>query len=611
MINALLISTAAYAISTFLCVAPVRAEDEEAVAFPSLPLPPEIVELIGLTDAKGHDVSVARVPLEPEPQTLMPDIAGVYAQDLVARVPRADEPLSVAAPFPLLPLPPGVGDVIGLRQTYPKGRNAHLALIRRQAERYRVPPELADAVAQIESAYNPQASGALGEVGLMQIRPETAALLGYRGTASGLFEPETNVYYSVAYLAGAWRRANGDLCRALMKYRAGHGEERMSAFSIEYCRRARSYLASTGSPLAEALLPPISAQASPSAGRPVTVAPNAQQVAAAAISAFSTPLPPRRLEPEKTRIASAGQVRVAAAQNSQLGEKASARVARPVGPSAASPVAATPNGRQIVAAAISASSAPLPPHRPELEKTRVASAGQVRLAAAQNAQLGERASARVAQAAGSSAARPVTATRNGRQVAAAAISASSAPLNPRRPEPEKTRVASAGQVRLAAAQNAQLGERASAHVAQTGWPVCRKAGDCHAKRHGSLWRPPISASSAPLTPRRPEPEKTRVASAGQVRTVAAAQNVATRRKGKRTRRSTRRFVCCKAGHCRAKQQAGCGGRHSRYRRALASAPARAGENEGRFGRSGGAHGSAEKANRPARGAMKIHPSVPR
>jgi Transglycosylase SLT domain len=360
----------------------------------------------------------------------------------------------------LLPLPPGVGDLIGLRQTYPKGRNAHLALIRREAERYRVPPELADAVAQIESAYNPHASGALGEVGLMQIRPETAALLGYRGTASGLFEPETNVYYSVAYLAGAWRRANGDLCRALMKYRAGHGEERMSAFSIEYCRRARSYLASTGSPLAEALLPPISAQASPSAGRPGTVAPNAQQVAAAAISAFSTPLPPRRLEPEKTRIASAGQeVRVAAAQNADLGEKASARVAR--GPSAASPVAATHNGRQIVAAAISASSAPLPPHRPEPEKTRVASAGQVRVAAAQNSQLSERASARVAQPAGSSAARPVTAVRNGRQVAAAAIPAIGAPLPPRRPEPERTRVASAGQVALTSAQKKQTDLRAA------------------------------------------------------------------------------------------------------------------------------------------------------
>ena len=158
MMNALLISTAAYAVSTFLCVAPVWAEDEKAAAFPSLPLPPDLVELIGLTAAKGRDVSVSSVPLEPEPQALMPDVGGVRAQDLVARVPTAEEPLTFAAPFPLLPFPPEVGDLIGLRQTYAKGRNAHLALIRREAERYRVPPELADAVAQIESAYDPHAS---------------------------------------------------------------------------------------------------------------------------------------------------------------------------------------------------------------------------------------------------------------------------------------------------------------------------------------------------------------------------------------------------------------------------------------------------------------------
>jgi hypothetical protein len=38
-----------------------------------------------------------------------------------------------------------------------------------------------------------------------------------------------------------------------MKYRAGHGEEVMSARSSEYCRRARSHLAWLGSPLAGAL----------------------------------------------------------------------------------------------------------------------------------------------------------------------------------------------------------------------------------------------------------------------------------------------------------------------------------------------------------------------
>src|SRR5215218_5784734 len=80
----------------------------------------------------------------------------------------------------------------------------------------------------------------MGEVGLMQIRPRTAALLGYNGKAADLFVPETNVRLGVAYLARAWQLAKGDVCRALMKYRAGWGEERMTPLSVEYCRRVRS-----------------------------------------------------------------------------------------------------------------------------------------------------------------------------------------------------------------------------------------------------------------------------------------------------------------------------------------------------------------------------------
>src|SRR6185503_16833555 len=105
---------------------------------------------------------------------------------------------------------------------------------------------------QVESRYDPKAVGSLGEVGLMQIRPRTAALLGYKGEAIGLAEPETNVRLGVAYLARAWQLANGDVCRALMKYRGGWGEERMTLLSAEYCRRARSHLAAIGSPLADA-----------------------------------------------------------------------------------------------------------------------------------------------------------------------------------------------------------------------------------------------------------------------------------------------------------------------------------------------------------------------
>jgi soluble lytic murein transglycosylase-like protein len=135
------------------------------------------------------------------------------------------------------------------------GRKLYLPVIEREAKARGLPVEVADAVARVESGYEPSAIGAAGERGLMQVMPPTAAMLGFKGGPAELADPETNIRYGVEYLAGAWKLANGDLCRALMKYRAGHNEERMSPLSVEYCRRARSHLASIGSPLAAGALP--------------------------------------------------------------------------------------------------------------------------------------------------------------------------------------------------------------------------------------------------------------------------------------------------------------------------------------------------------------------
>jgi soluble lytic murein transglycosylase-like protein len=130
-------------------------------------------------------------------------------------------------------------------------RTAYRALLEREAKRYGLPFDVADAVTAIESGYDPTAVGGVGEIGLMQVRPETAAMLGFTGLPGELSRPEVNVHYGVAYLAQAWRLANGDLCRALMKYRAGHGEEVMSPLSVQYCGRAKAHLAAVGSPLAD------------------------------------------------------------------------------------------------------------------------------------------------------------------------------------------------------------------------------------------------------------------------------------------------------------------------------------------------------------------------
>src|SRR4051812_5893702 len=214
---------------------------------------------------------------------------------------------SGAQAFPALPLPPPIEGLIGIPQTYTTARSSYLALITSEAEQRGLPAALADAVAQVESRYDPKAVGGLGEVGLMQIRPRTAALLGYKGEAIGLAEPETNVRLGVAYLTRAWQLANGDVCRALMKYRAGLGEERMTPLSAEYCRRARSHLAAIGSPLADAAQPTQEAataavaqpnQKFPSASSPVAARPQpvAPQLAAAKQTQVEpVPLPPIRL----------------------------------------------------------------------------------------------------------------------------------------------------------------------------------------------------------------------------------------------------------------------------------------------------------------------------
>jgi hypothetical protein len=131
----------------------------------------------------------------------------------------------------------------------PKEGDSFFELIHRAAGAAAMPADLAYAVAYVESGFDAQASGDVGEVGLMQVRPQTAAMLGFRGTDRELAAPQTNIRYGVAYLAEAWRLAEGDICRALMKYRAGHGEERMTARSIEYCARAKDYLRRIGSSL--------------------------------------------------------------------------------------------------------------------------------------------------------------------------------------------------------------------------------------------------------------------------------------------------------------------------------------------------------------------------
>ena len=138
------------------------------------------------------------------------------------------------------------------------------ALIEQEALKTDLPADVAEAVVFVESSYDASTIGRVGEIGLMQVRPGTAAMLGFTGSTAELAKPEVNIHYGVIYLSQAWRLAGGDLCRALMKYRAGHGEEIMSPLSVTYCNRARSRLVAMGSPYGGPGTWPTGTAASPS-----------------------------------------------------------------------------------------------------------------------------------------------------------------------------------------------------------------------------------------------------------------------------------------------------------------------------------------------------------
>jgi soluble lytic murein transglycosylase-like protein len=89
-----------------------------------------------------------------------------------------------------LPLPPALAHLDEASFLLLRGgRRVYLRAVQRAAEVYGVPPQVADAVVQVESAYDPAAIGGVGEIGLMQVMPSTAAMLGFRGTVAELAKP--------------------------------------------------------------------------------------------------------------------------------------------------------------------------------------------------------------------------------------------------------------------------------------------------------------------------------------------------------------------------------------------------------------------------------------
>jgi soluble lytic murein transglycosylase-like protein len=95
------------------------------------------------------------------------------------------------------------------------------ALIVKYAGIHDIPESLIHRVVQRESDYNPRARNG-PYYGLMQILPQTAGTMGYRGAPDGLLDAETNLKYAGAYLRGAWLVSGGDEAEAVGWYARGY-----------------------------------------------------------------------------------------------------------------------------------------------------------------------------------------------------------------------------------------------------------------------------------------------------------------------------------------------------------------------------------------------------
>ena len=104
---------------------------------------------------------------------------------------------------------------------YPNETPQLRALINAAADAEGVPRSLVHRVIQRESDYRPRARNG-PYYGLMQILPETAGQMGFRGAPEDLLDAKTNLTYATRYLRGAWLVSDGDEAAAVMWYARGY-----------------------------------------------------------------------------------------------------------------------------------------------------------------------------------------------------------------------------------------------------------------------------------------------------------------------------------------------------------------------------------------------------
>ena len=87
---------------------------------------------------------------------------------------------------------------------------AIVAKVKAHARAAGVPVSTAMAIVHQESGFRPHVTGGAGEIGLMQLKCQTARGIGFSGSCKALYDPDTNLRFGMKYLRKALNR--GSVC---------------------------------------------------------------------------------------------------------------------------------------------------------------------------------------------------------------------------------------------------------------------------------------------------------------------------------------------------------------------------------------------------------------